>query len=78
MHDFHTKHDCHDDKYESRKNILHKSTIKINKKLKIYLMKITESSVEGMIKEHNKAGNKKQEAQGPQFAHLPIVLMENC
>ena len=20
----------------------------------------------------------KQEAQGPQFAHLPIVLMENC
>ena len=51
MHDFHTEHDC--------ENILRKSTIKIHKKLKIYLMNITESSVKGRIKEHKKTGNKK-------------------
>ena len=59
MHDFHTKRNGHADKYESPENILRKWTIKILKKLKIDLMKITESSVEGMIKEYNKAGNKK-------------------
>ena len=37
MHDFHTKHDRRGDKYESRENILGKSTIKIRKKLKIDL-----------------------------------------
>ena len=29
-----------------------------NKKLKLDIMKITESSVKGMIKEHKKTGNK--------------------
>ena len=33
--------------------------IKNNKTLKIDLLKITESSVKGMIKEHKKTGNKK-------------------
>ena len=59
MHDFRTEHDHRDDKYESRKNILCKSMIKNHKKLKIVLIKIIESSVKGMIKEHKKTGNKK-------------------
>ena len=59
MRDFHSEQDRRDNKYESHKNILCKSTIKIHKKLKIDLMKITESSVKGMIKEHKKTGNKK-------------------
>ena len=56
MHGFRTEHNRPDDKYE---NILHKSTIKIHKKLKIDLMKIIESCMKEMIKEHKKIGNKK-------------------
>ena len=40
------------------KTLLRKSTIKSHKKLKINLTKITESSVERMIKKHKKTGNK--------------------
>ena len=57
MLDFYTEHDRGDDKYESRENILRKSTIKIHKKLKIDLMKITESLMKEMIKKHKKTGN---------------------
>ena len=54
MYDFHTKHNRSDE------NILRKSTIKVHKKLKINLIKITESSVERMIKEHKKIDCRKE------------------
>ena len=69
MHDFQTEHERRAYKYESHENVWHKSTIKNNKILKIDLMKIIESSVKGMIKKHKKIGTK-QEAHGPQVAHL--------
>ena len=59
MHNFHTEHDLRDNKYKTCENISRKSTIKNHKKLKINLMKIIESSMKGMIKEHKKTGNKK-------------------
>ena len=57
MLDFYTEQYRRNDKYESRENILRKSTIKIHKKLKIDLMKITESLVKEMMKKHKKTGN---------------------
>ena len=67
MHDFRIEHEPSADEYGSRENIWRKSKIKNNKLLKINLMKIIESSVKGIRKEHKKTGTKKTDQRNEVF-----------